>query len=275
MAPPVKKRSRWRKGAAPEAAAPVAPIAGSPGSCRLRAADRAGPPGPDHTAAAPAGLGRHSDVRRAGRLEATRRSGHRGGVWDGQPGAAGSEPAPDLGPPGPGAGQARAEKAAKAAAVGTAAGAAAFAAPPAPGWGTAAPGVPAPSTAPFETAPGPPPPPEPGAAVGTAAPKEAPRGRNNRLLVLLPVALVVVVGGIALLPRQEEQQLEHDGHTVLGLSATAADTALAASINLHQTDLPVGWSPTTAAANRPDRRWPRRRPRVRPAGRWPSASGSR
>jgi hypothetical protein len=172
-------------------------------------------------------------------------------LWDGQPGVAGSPPIP---PPPRARGRAK-RKAARAGAVGVAAvagtEAAAFAPPaafpPAPAGGAVAPGAPVPVTSPYETTPGLPPPTDPGAAFGTAASPDKPRGRNNRLLVLLIVALLAVVAGIAYFVVKKNNSTTTTT-SVPGLSATARDTALAASINLHQNDLPVGWIPSTTAA---------------------------
>jgi hypothetical protein len=102
-------------------------------------------------------------------------------------------------------------------------------------------------TTPYGTTPGLPPPPDP--TLATGAPQDKPRGRNNRLLVLLLVALVVVVGGIAYFVVKKNNNSNTTATTVPGLSASARDAALAASINLRQTDLPAGWAPTTTAAS--------------------------
>ncbi|HEY5097879.1 MAG TPA: hypothetical protein VII46_07505, partial [Acidimicrobiales bacterium] len=162
-------------------------------------------------------------------------------LWDGQPGVAGTPPSPPA-RPARGRAKRKADKA-QAAAVGAAAFASPLAAPPA---GTAAPGAPAPVTTPYDTTAGLPPPPDP--ALATGVPTDEPRGRNNRLLVLLLVALVVVVAGIAYFVVKKNNNSTTTTTSVPGLSPTAADAALAASINLRQADLPAGWIPSTTPA---------------------------
>jgi len=64
----------------------------------------------------------------------------------------------------------------------------------------------------------------------------------------LLVALVVVVAGIAYFVVKKNNNTTTTTTSVPGLSPTAADAALAASVNLRQTDLPAGWVPSTTAA---------------------------
>ena len=61
--------------------------------------------------------------------------------------------------------------------------------------------------------------------------------------MLLVVALVVVVAGIAYFVVKRNNNTSTTSTTVSGLST---DAALAASINLRQTDLPAGWAATTS-----------------------------
>ena len=264
VAPPVKKRSRGRKGAAPEAAMTASSVAASPGelppfeppTAPVPLAHTTLPPPPPDAPGSPTAVG---PVIWKPPVDPVTGEAQ----WDGQPGVTAPPPAS---PAPPARGRAKrkakkADKAAQAAAVGTAAAvstaavagteAATFASPldspPAPA-GAVAPGAPGPVTAPFDTAPGPPPPPDPDAATGTAAPPDKPRGRKNRLLIFLFVAFLVVVAGIAYFVVKKLNNSSTTATSVPGLSAHAADAALAASINLRQNDLPVGWIPSTSAA---------------------------
>ncbi len=170
-------------------------------------------------------------------------------LWEGPPPAAAG---PELAAPTRGRAKRKADKAAKAAALGAVAvGGAEAASPPAPAPTTSAYGAPAapnPTTSQFDTIAGSPPPGDPGALYGAEAPEGKPPSRNNRLLALLLVALVVVVGAIAyFVVKKMDNNNTTTATSSPGLSAAAADAALAATINLHQNDLPSGWAPSTAA----------------------------
>jgi hypothetical protein len=176
-------------------------------------------------------------------------------LWEGQPAA--TEPAwPELATPAKGRAKRKAAKAAAAAAATSAAAVgvagidvAAPGAPPAPAVdaGYGAPAAPMPGTAPFDPTVATPPPGEPGAAFGASAPEDQPGTRNNRLLALMLVALVVVVAAIGYFVVKRHDNSSTTATTAAGVPVTTADAALAASINLRQTDLPSGWSPSTAA----------------------------
>ncbi len=60
------------------------------------------------------------------------------------------------------------------------------------------------------------------------------------------MALLVVVGAIAYFVVKKNNNTTTTATTTPGLSTAAADAALAATINLHLTDLPAGWAPSTA-----------------------------
>lgn len=174
-------------------------------------------------------------------------------LWEGQaPAEAGM---PELATPTKGRAKRKADKAAKAAAAASAAamaGAVAFDAPPtadappAPGFfGSADPN---PTTSQFDTLGGTPPPGDPGAETTSGTMKEKPP-RNTRLLALLFVALLVVIGGIVyfVVKKGNNNTTTTPVTNTPGLSAAAANAALAATINLHQTDLPAGWVPASTA----------------------------
>ena len=231
LAPPAKKSGRWRK----SKEAPVAPLDPSrppyepPANPVPLTQTPLPPPAPD-----PAG----SPVWKPPVDPVTGAA-----LWEDQV----TDPAaPELAAPSRGRGKRKADKAAKAAAGGAAAvaGAAALA-PSAPGVGT--PADPNPTVAQFDSLSGGQPPGEPG-AVGTAeAPQGKPPARNTRLLVLLAVALVLVIVAIGYFVIKKNNDTTTTATTAPGLSATAADAALAATINLHQNDLPTGWAPSTAS----------------------------
>jgi hypothetical protein len=99
-------------------------------------------------------------------------------------------------------------------------------------------------TEPFDPTIGSLPPSTPGGGFDDPAPSGPAPARNSRLLVLLVVALVVVVAGIAyFVVKRNNNTTTTTPTTVSGLST---DAALAASINLRQTDLPAGWAATTS-----------------------------
>jgi hypothetical protein len=250
LAPPAKKSGRWRKSKETAVAPMVAPVDPSRPPYEaphdpVRLNDTTLPP-PD-LSGAPAAAG--SVVWKPPVDPVTGAA-----LWEGQPAAYGSDaPAPELATPTKGRAKRKADKAAKAAAVGTAAamagaGAATLAAPsapPAPGF------APAPdanlTTTQFDTLAGSSPPGDPGAVYETGAPQEKPPARNNTLLILLFVALLAVVAGIAYFVVKKNNTTTTTPTSLPGLSTAAADAALAATINLHQNDLPSGWVPSTAA----------------------------
>ncbi len=246
LAPPQKKSGRWRKSKETAAVPMTAPVDPSrppyePPSDPVPLTQTTLPPPSPDLAGAPVGAG---PVVWKPPVDPVTGAA----LWEGQPapGAA----APELAAPTKGRAKRKADKAAAAAVAGTAgalAGAgAALAAPPTPtAPGFAPPGDPNPTTAQFDTMAGGPPPAEPGAAYGTGTPEAKPPARNNRLLLLLLVALLVVVGAIGYLVVKKNNTTT-TATTAPGLSTAAADAALAATINLHQTDLPTGWAPSTA-----------------------------
>ena len=240
--PPTQKSSRWRKNKTPEAAsAPVsyqAPVDAAqapfaPPNDPVRLDQTTLPPPPPDALAYPTAASVWSPPVGPVTGQA---------LWDGEPGSA-VAPSPELATPTKGRAKRKADKAAKAAAVASAATVGAVGAEAAM---SGPPAAPASVTAPFDPAVANPPPGEPGSAYGVAAPEGQPRGRNNRLLALMLVALVIVVAAIGYFVVKR-----HDNSTTTATTAvvpvTAADTALAASINLHQNDLPSGWAPSAAA----------------------------
>ncbi len=242
-APPAQKSSRWRKNKTPEAAAaPVsyqAPVDAAqapfaPPNDPVRLDQTTLPPPPPDALAYPAGA---ASVWSPPVDPATGQA-----LWDGQPGSA-VAPTPELAPPTKGRAKRKADKAAKAAAVASVATVGAVGAEAAM---SGAPAAPLPATAPFDPAVANPPPGEPGGAPGVTAPEGKPQGRNNRLLALMVVALVIVVAAIGYFVVKR-----HDNSTTTATTAlvpvTTADTALAAAVNLHQNDLPSGWTASTAA----------------------------
>ncbi len=258
-APRTQKSSRWRKDKTPEApAAPVsyqAPVDPSqapfaPPNDPVRLDQSVLPPPPPDALAYPTATG--PSVWSPPVDPAT---GER--LWDGQP----DPSAPELATPVKGRAKRKADKAAQAAAVASAGAVGVVGADAALSGAPAVPGVDSGFGAPLEPAPAgleptttgfdptavPPPPGEPGAAYGAEAPEEPAHGRNNRLLALLLVALVVVVAAIGYFVVKRHDNATTTATTTAGVTGTAADTALAASINLRQTDLPSGWVPSTAA----------------------------
>ncbi len=65
-------------------------------------------------------------------------------------------------------------------------------------------------------------------------------------MVILLVALIVVVAAIGVVYVKRHNNTTATTPTAPVLPVTTADTALAASVNLHQADLPAGWTPSTA-----------------------------
>jgi hypothetical protein len=120
-------------------------------------------------------------------------------------------------------------------------------APPAPGFFGS--DDPNPTTSQFDTLPGSPPPGDPDAGMATDTVKDKPPARNTRLLALLFVALLVVIAGIVyfVVKKNNNTTTTSPVTNTPGLSAAAASAALAATINLHQTDLPAGWVPAATA----------------------------
>ena len=172
-------------------------------------------------------------------------------LWDGEHTAEAT--APELAPPTRGRAKRRAAKAAAAGGAAVAGATALSGAeattlppPPAPGLG-ATPTTADPTTAQFDSLDGSPPPGDPGGAQRADTSPDKPRARNTRLLVLLFVALLAVIGGIAyFVVKKHNDNTTTTATSAPGLSAAAADAALAATINLHQNDLPAGWAPSTA-----------------------------
>jgi hypothetical protein len=252
FAPPVKKSSRWRKSKAVDAPPSVAPFLPptdvsrppyEPPSDPVQLTETTLPPPPPAAPGAPAAGG--PVVWKPPVDPVTGEV-----LWEGQAGA--EAPAPELAPPARGRASRREKKAAKASAALPAAAmvgaeAATLAPPPAPAPGFGSPGAPAPAAAPLDGPADSPPPGDPGAAYGPEAPSDKPPARNNRLLVLLFVALLVVVAGIAYFVVKKNNNTTTTATSAPGLSTSAADAALAATINLHQNDLPSGWVPSTAA----------------------------
>ncbi len=254
MAPPAQKPSRWRRAKTPEApSAPVsyqAPVDAtpppySPPSDPVRLDQSVLPPPPPDALAYPTAAG--PSVWSPPVDPVTGETS-----WEGQPAAA----QPELATPAKGRAKRKADKAAKAAAAASVAAAGMVGpdavmaeAPAAPVLdpGFAPPGAPMPVTAPFDPTGAAPPPGEPGAAYGVPAPEDQPRGRNNRLLALMLVALVVVVAAIGYLLVKRHDNTTSTATTAVVAPVTSADTALAEAVNLHQTDLPAGWAPSTAA----------------------------
>jgi hypothetical protein len=81
-------------------------------------------------------------------------------------------------------------------------------------------------------------------------PNLAPPSKNNRsMVVLLLVLLLVVIGGIAYFAVKKNNNTTTDNPLAPNptVSPVAADSALAASINLRQSDLPSGWNPVPAS----------------------------
>jgi len=243
LAPPTQKASRWRKNKTPEAAsAPVSyqapvdtpPPPFAPPSDPVRLDQTTLPPPPPDALAYPTAA---ASVWSPPVDPVTGQA-----LWDGQPGTAGAA-SPELATPAKGRAKRKADKAAKAAAV------ASVAAVGAVGTEAALAGVPAaiPVTTPFDPAVATPPPGEPGEAFGVAAPDEQPRGRNNRMLALMLVALVVVVAAIGYFVVKRHDNSTSTATTAGVVPVTTSGTALAASINLRQSDLLTGWTPTTAA----------------------------
>jgi hypothetical protein len=117
--------------------------------------------------------------------------------------------------------------------------------------------APAPGTSPFVGIPAPGAPGAPDSEVklagstGNASPKS-----NRALVAVLLVVLIIVIGGIAYFAVKRNSNTTATTGTVATTpspSPTVTDTALAASINLHLTDLRGGWSqsPSTAKSALP------------------------
>ncbi len=95
----------------------------------------------------------------------------------------------------------------------------------------------------------PPPPSAPFSVVETAAATSEPARKNNRTaLVVLLVVLLLVIGGIAYFAVSRNSNTPTTTPPAPSPSPAAVDATLAASINLHLTDLPAGWALSTAAA---------------------------
>jgi hypothetical protein len=249
IAPPAKKSGRWRKSketAASPAASPVDPSRPpyDPPSDPVRLTEATLPPPPPDLPGSPVAGG--PAVWRPPVDPVTGQA-----LWDGEHTAEAT--APELAPPTRGRAKRRAAKAAAAGGAAVAGATALSGAeattlppPPAPGLG-ATPTSPDPTTAQFDSLDGSPPPGDPGGAQRAATSPDKPRARNTRLLVLLFVALLAVIGGIAyFVVKKHNDNTTTTATSAPGLSAAAADAALAATINLHQNDLPAGWAPSTA-----------------------------
>jgi len=187
-------------------------------------------------------------------------------LWEGQ--AATDVATPELAAPTKGRAKRRADKAAKAAAAASAAAMAgavaldatpgapvALDAPPTapapPAFGE--PADPNPTTSQFDSLAGGLPPEDPGTALSDETPKDKPSARNTRLLAVLFVALLVVIAAIVYFVVKKNNNSTTTTTSAPGLSIAAQDAALAATVNLHQTDLPAGWVPssTTGQPARP------------------------
>jgi hypothetical protein len=93
------------------------------------------------------------------------------------------------------------------------------------------------------------PPSAPFSVVETAAATSEPARKNNRTaLVVLLVVLLLVIGGIAYFAVSRNSNTPTTTPPAPSPSPAAVDATLAASINLHLTDLPAGWALSTAAA---------------------------
>ncbi len=234
LVPPAKKSGRWRK----SKETPVSPLDASrppyePPANPVPLTQAPLPPPPPGPAGSPVWKPPVDPVTGAA-------------LWEGQ---AVEPAAPELAAPSRGRAKRKADKAAKAAAGGAAAmaGAAALApsTPTAPDTG--APGEDNPTVAQFDSLSGGQPPTDPGEVATSETPQGKPPARNTRLLVLLAVALVLVIVAIGYFVVKKNNDTTTTATTAPGLSATAADVALAATINLHQNDLPSGWAPNTAS----------------------------
>jgi hypothetical protein len=111
-----------------------------------------------------------------------------------------------------------------------------------------APGAGLPGTAWTADRGGTPPPATPGDPAGPPHPDGGPaRTRNRTTIVVLVVVLVLVIGGIAYFALKQKGSTTATSVPATPTSSpVAADTELAASINLRLTDLPAGWALSTA-----------------------------
>jgi hypothetical protein len=113
---------------------------------------------------------------------------------------------------------------------------------------TAPPGSPAPGPygSPLDPFAAGPPPGEGFPPPGETAPPPAKKSRTTLLLVILLV-VVVAAGAVYFIHKHKSSSTTTTAPPVTAPSGTAADIALAGSINLRLTDLPAGWtrSPTT------------------------------
>ncbi|MDA8365609.1 MAG: hypothetical protein M0Z62_01450 [Actinomycetota bacterium] len=73
-----------------------------------------------------------------------------------------------------------------------------------------------------------------------------PKSNRTRLIVLVVLLVIVVGGGIALLSSRNSGTTSPPASTTVRPS-TANDGALAAKVNIVQSDLPSGWAPVTTA----------------------------
>ena len=83
---------------------------------------------------------------------------------------------------------------------------------------------------------------------GAMPPAAAPAKSNRTRLIVLVVLLVIVVGGgIALLSSRNSGTTSPPPASTTVRPSTANDGALAAKVNIVQSDLPSGWAPVTTA----------------------------
>jgi hypothetical protein len=101
----------------------------------------------------------------------------------------------------------------------------------------------------------PPPPTAPLEEPGTSAPADEPAAKSNRTLIgVLLAVLIILIGGIAYFAVKRNDNTTTTATTAAttpNISPTAADAALATSINLRLADLPVGWALGPAAGPLP------------------------
>ena len=74
-----------------------------------------------------------------------------------------------------------------------------------------------------------------------------PKSNRNRLIVLVVLLVIVVGGGIALLSSRNSGTTTATTTPATVRPSTANDSALAAKVNIVQSDLPSGWAPVTTA----------------------------
>ena len=74
-----------------------------------------------------------------------------------------------------------------------------------------------------------------------------PKSNRNRLIVLVVLLVIVVGGGIALLSSRNSGTTTATTTPTTVRPSTANDGALAAKVNIVQSDLPSGWAPVTTA----------------------------